>query len=362
MATIRKRLRTDGSISYQVQVRKKGCPPETASFDRLADARRWAASVETAIDDGRFFPRKEAARHTLANAIDRYKRDILYRKASSTVPTVAARLEWWKDQIGDYSLDQVTPALIADCRDRLLREGPGDQSGGRLALQGGGVSPTTGRHYLMALGHVFAVAVREWGWLKDSPMPKVDKPRMNPGRVRFLTQEELAALLEACRDSDCGYLYPAVILAITTGMRRGEELGLTWDQVDLERGWITLGTTKNKDRRGVPVVGAALEALRSLRKVRRIDTDLVFPSHDGEKSFDLRKPFARALHQAEIRDFRWHDLRHCAASYLAMSGVPLKVIGQLLGHRTSAMTDRYSHLADQVVTDAVTKVMNKLFG
>lgn len=362
MATIRKRVCSDGSITYQVQVRKKGCPPESASFARLTDARKWATSVESAINDGRFFPRKEAARHTLGDAITRYKRDVLYRKAANTIPTFATRLEWWNIQLGSYSLDQITPALVAECRDKLLREGPGGEAGGRLALRGGGVSPTTARHYLMALSHVFALAVREWGWLKETPMSKVDKPRMNPGRVRYLTNEELTSFLEACRESDCGYLYPAVLLAITTGMRRGEQLGLTWNQVDLERGWIALGETKNKDRRGVPIVNSALDALRSLRKVRRIDTDLLFPSHKGKKPFDLRKPFGRALRQANIQNFHWHDLRHCAASYLAMSGVPMKVIGKLLGHRTSDMTDRYAHLADQVVDDAVKKVMTKLFG
>jgi len=67
------------------------------------------------------------------------------------------------------------------------------------------------------------------------------------------------------------------------------------------------------------------------------------------------------LKRSGITDFHWHDLRHCAASYLAMSGVPLKIIGKLLGHSTSAMTDRYSHLADEIVTDAVSKVMTKLF-
>ena len=184
---------------------------------------------------------------------------------------------------------------------------------------------------------------------------------MSPGRVRFLSNDELTALLEACRDSSCGYLYPAVMLALTTGMRRGEQFGLTWEDVDFERGWITLGVTKNKQRRGVPLVGGALEELRSLGRVRRIDTAFVFPSHNGKKPLDIRLPFTNALKRAGITDFHWHDLRHCAASYLAMSGVPLKVIGKLLGHSTSAMTDRYSHLADEIVTDAVSKVMTKLF-
>jgi len=361
MATIRKRVRSDGSIIFQVQVRKKGCPPESASFTRITNAKKWAMSIETAIDEGRHFSRHEAAKHTLSDAITRYRRDVLHRKAPSTIPTILPRLDWWNERLGDHSLDKITPALVAEYRDLLLREGPGNSTGGRRALRGGGVSPQTARHYLNILSHIFAVAVREWGWLADSPMRKVDKPRMSPGRVRFLSNDELTALLEACRDSSCGYLYPAVMLALTTGMRRGEQLSLTWENVDFERSWITLGITKNKQRRGVPLVGAAQDALRSLRTVRRIDTNLVFPSHDGRKPYDIRRPFTLALKKAGIRDFRWHDLRHCAASYLAMSGVPLKVIGQLLGHRTSAMTDRYSHLADQVVTDAVSKVMTKLF-
>lgn len=362
MATIRKRIRSDGSIIFQVQVRRKGCPLESSSFTRLTDARKWAMSIESAIDEGRHFPRHEAARHTLTEAISRYRRDVLHRKSPSTIPTILPRLDWWNNRLGNYSLDQITPALIAECRDQLLREGPGGDAGRRRSLRGGGVSPQTARHYLNILSHLFAVAVREWGWLADSPMRKVDKPRMSPGRVRYLSNEELSALLEACRESCCGYIYPAVLLALMTGMRRGEQFSLTWKDVDFERGWITLDITKNMQRRGVPVVGVALDALRSLRNVRRLDTNLIFPSHNGKKPYDIRRPFAFALKRAGIKDFRWHDLRHCAASYLAMSGVPLKVIGQLLGHRTSAMTDRYSHLADQVVTDAVTKVMTRIFG
>jgi len=361
MATIRKRVSADGCITFQVQVRKKGFPPESASFARLTDARKWAMTTEAAMEEGRHFPRHESTRHTLADAITRYQKYVLPRKAKSSIPTISARLNWWSAQIGKHSLDQITPALIVECRDKLLLEGPGGEAGRRLALRGGGVSPTTARHYLMALSHVFAMAVREWGWLKETPISSVDKPRMNPGRVRYLTNDELRAFLEACRESSCGYLYPAVLLAITTGMRLGEQFGLTWDQVDLDRGWITLGITKNKQRRGVPLVGGALEELRSLGRVRRIDTAFVFPSHNGKKPLDIRLPFTNALKRAGITDFHWHDLRYCAASYLAMSGVPLKVIGKLLGHSTSAMTDRYSHLADEIVTDAVSKVMTKLF-
>ncbi|NLI46349.1 MAG: tyrosine-type recombinase/integrase [Acidobacteria bacterium] len=361
MATIRKRASADGTITYQVQIRRKGHPPESCSFARLTDARKWAVTVEAAMVESRHFSQAESSRHTLSEAIARYRKEVLSQRAPSTIRSSLSRLEWWDERLGGFTLDQITPAMIVECREALLHDGPGDERGRRRALRGGGMSPTTVRYYLVILTHLFNLAVREWGWLKESPIRKVTKPAANPGRIRYLTDEELATSLDACRESECGYLLSAVLLALTTGMRYGEQFGLTWSQVDLNRGWITLGLTKNKKRRGVPLVGPALDAIRKLEKVRRVDTDYLFPSHDGKKPYDIRRPFQKALRAANIKDFSWHDLRHCAASYLAMSGVPLKVIGKLLGHSTSAMTDRYSHLADEIVTDAVSKVMTKLF-
>src|SRR5690348_1267106 len=104
---------------YRVRVRIKGFPPQSAAFERLTDARRWAQQTEAAIREGRHFKTNEANKHSVAELVDRYIRDVIPRKKPSSRGTQKAQLEWWKKQIGAYSLNNVTPAILAECRDRL---------------------------------------------------------------------------------------------------------------------------------------------------------------------------------------------------------------------------------------------------
>jgi len=146
-------------------------------------------------------------------------------------------------------------------------------------------SAASTNRYMAALSHVYTVAVREWGWIDQSPMRKVTRLRENPGRVRFLTDDERKELLRACEDSSERMLYPVVILALSTGARQAEILNLRWRDVDLEHKVIRLEKTKNRDRRALPLAGRALEEIEKLSHVRRIDSDLVFPHPDGKRPF-----------------------------------------------------------------------------
>jgi integrase len=143
----------------------------------------------------------------------------------------------------------------------------------------------------------------------------------------------------------------------------GEVMSLTWDRVDLKAGHITLERTKNGQRRIVPLNGEALAALGELGKVRRLDSALLFPSHGSPATpIDLRKPWEAAMTSAGIENFRFHDLRHTAASYLAMSGADMLTIADVLGHKTLQMVKRYAHLRDQHKAEAVARMNAMLFG
>lgn len=120
--------------------------------------------------------------------------------------------------------------------------------------------------YLAALSHAFSIAMREWGWTDDNPLRKVSKPKEPRGRVRFLDDGERDGLLHACRASDSSLLYPIVVLAIATGMRRGELMHLSWRQIDFTRNRITLHETKNGERHAVPLVGLARELIHELHR------------------------------------------------------------------------------------------------
>ncbi|RLT90329.1 MULTISPECIES: tyrosine-type recombinase/integrase [unclassified Ketobacter] len=212
---------------------------------------------------------------------------------------------------------------------------------------------------MAALSHAFTIASNEWGWLEDNPLRKVRKPVEPRGRVRFLDEEERSKLLTACKQSDCESLYPVVVLALSTGMRQGEILSLEWPQVDLVRGYIYLSDTKNGERRTVPLVSHAKELILELSKIRRVDTKLLFPSTVKPQSpVAIRRPWGEALKAADIHDFRFHDLRHTAASYLAMNGASLAEIAEILGHKTLQMVKRYAHLSEQH-TSRVLESMNR---
>ncbi|MDS4040831.1 MAG: site-specific integrase [Candidatus Competibacter sp.] len=360
MATFDKHTANDGKVTHRVRIRMKGFPLQTASFDRLTDARRWAQQTEAAIREGRYFKTREAQRHTLAELIDRYVADVLPRKKGA--PKQRQQLHWWREQLGVYALADLTPPLLAEYRDKLAAGFPGDEPR----------SPATVVRYLAALSHCLTVAVKEYQWLEDSPLRKVSKPQEPRGRVRFLSDEERAVLLRECQTSANPYLYPVVVLALSTGMRAGEIMNLEWRDVDLARGWITLRETKNGERRGVPLAGMALELMREHAKVRRLDTPLVWPNHGprnikaGEKRpnkpMDLRAPWEAAVKRADLADFHFHDLRHSAASYLAMNGASLNEIAAVLGHKTLAMVQRYAHLSESHKAGVVERMNAAIFG
>lgn len=354
MATITKREGVNGT-THHVKIRLRGHPPQSASFERLTDARRWAASTESAIREGRHFKTNEARRHTFADAVRRY--------AAEKAPELPkewkhreAHLAWWSAHIGAYALSELTPALLTECKARL--------SAGQLADGSQGPkrrANATVVRYLAALSHCLGVCVREWEWLESNPVEKVSNPPLPRGRVRFLSDDERDALLSACQQSESRMLYPAVVLAMSSGFRWGELVGLRWVDIDLARGRGTLHETKNGEVRVVAIAGPGLDLLRAMSKVRRIDTGYIFPSKTGKAPCDLRTPWRTAVKRAGLTDFKRHDLRHTCASYLAMSGASMLEIAAVLGHKTLQMVQRYSHLSEDHTNEVVARMNAKMF-
>ena len=351
MATIQKRENAKGEISYRVQVRLKGYPSQTATFDRLTDARMWAKHTETEIQQGRHFKTAEAKKHTLEEAIDRYFKEVLsHRKNPVNQYTY---LNWWKAQIGKYTLSDISSAKIVESRNALV---------GSKNRYGREVGTATANRYTQALGHVFNIAMKEWGWMHENPITNITKYRESRGRVRFLSDDERKKLLEACQQSDNPHLYKVVVLALSTGARKMEILGLQWKDIDFERGLIILQETKNGDRRVIPLQGYAMNLMRDHSKVRNLRCNYVFPSAAKCQPIDIRTSWENALKKAEIEDFRFHDLRHSAASYLAMNGASLAEIAEVLGHKTLQMVKRYAHLSEAHTSAVVSRMNERIFG
>src|SRR5262249_44540519 len=156
-------------------------------------------------------------------------------------------------------------------------------------------APATVVRYMASLSSVFTLCYREWEWIDENPILKVAKPREPRGRVRFLDDEERQRFLTACKTSSNPLLYPFVILALSTGMRTGEILSLTWKDIDLEKGRITLHQTKNGERRFVPLKGLALNLLTDLKTNAEPNAKLIFPSSIHSQPIDLRFPWKQAL-------------------------------------------------------------------
>ena len=356
MAYIEERTDSKGAKHYRVQIKLKGYPAQNATFKSKTKAKRWAEHTESAIRDGRHFKTMESKKHTVGEMIDRYKKRILPTKGSHQ-PNQRIQLGYWKERIGDYLLADCSPNLIAECRDELLEETT------RLKKKR---SPATVNRYLAAFSHCFTIAMKEWGWVEENPLRKVSKPSEPRGRNRFLSDEERKDLLDACLKSANSFLYPVVVIALSTGARKGEIMSIRLNQVDLGRGTVTFYETKNNEIRTVPLVDHAREVVKELIKVRRLDSDLLFPGDKSGKTgniepLDIRHPWEVALKEAKLKDFRFHDLRHSAASYLAMNGATLVEIAEILGHKTLQMVKRYAHLSESHTSKVVEKMNREIF-
>ncbi len=351
MANIKERLAKDGTKRFTCDIRLKGYPPQRATFKRLTDAKKWVQDTESAIREGRHFKTSEAKKHTVADMIDRYLLNATLNKVQSQ--HIGLHLERWRDEIGYLLLADITVDAITQVSEKLLSE----------EVRGKPRSSTTVLKYMTSLNTVFNIAVKNWGWLDDSPMRNIKKPTPTKGRVRFLDDDEREKLLITCKESKNPVLYPCVVMALATGMRQGELMSLKWNDVDLKNGVAILHETKNGERRRVPLSGLALELLREHAKIRRIDTALLFPSKlKPQQPVELKKAWQTALNKAQIENFHWHDLRHCTASYLAMDGASLAEIAEVLGHKTLSMVKRYAHLSDGHVSNVVASMNHKIFG
>ena len=353
MANIEKRTSQSGELSYRAKIRLKGHPAESATFERLTDAKRWVQATEASMREGRYFKTSEAKKHTLSELVDRYIKTVLPRKPKSQV-LQTAQLTKWKEEIGSYTIADVTPALLISCRDKMQNE--------PLNEKGRYRTPATLNRYMAALSHAFTIAIKEWNWLETNPTLKIDKLKEPRGRVRFLSDEERQRLLDVCKKSESKYLYKIVVLALSTGARRNEIIKLDWKDLDLNRAVITLHDTKNNERRILPLRGHAMDLMKEHSKVRNLHCHYVFTSDNECKPIDIRTAWETALKKANIEDFRFHDLRHSAASYLAMNGASLAEIAEVLGHKTLQMVKRYAHLSEAHTASVVERMNNKIFG
>lgn len=264
-------------------------------------------------------------RHLLTTAMDRYFEEATLKPG--TLKTYRYNSRVVGRLLGHLHLDEVDRRALAEFVATRKRTG---------------VTDATIRRELAFIGSVFSMADR-WGWADTSPVTLLNKKALKESRprTRFLAREEFGRLHAAASPD----LKPILVLAVETGMRKEELLGLTLSSIDLRRREIHLQNTKTSSPRRVPLSSKAVETIQSLLEQRhRPRSSYLFCKSDGTRIGNPKKGFAGACARAQIADFRFHDLRHTFASWWVQEGGDLYRLSRILGHATLRMSARYGHL------------------
>jgi len=276
------------------------------------------------------------------------------------------RLSWWRLQLGSVSLGELTDDQIHSCLEALAEQNSryfaGQDADGRAIYRAKKkhLAPATINRYLASLAAVITWAIRRRiaprGFVH--PCRTVERQPENNERCRFLSDEERQRLLDSCKAARWPKLHLLVLMALTTGARKGELLSLKWGDIDLDRCLAICGRSKNGDPKALPLVPPVITLLK---KFEARDGSLVFCSHQvSTRPFSFEAQFAKVLIKARIKSFRFHDLRHSCASMLAASGATLLEIADVLGHRQLQMTKRYSHLTTAHKAALINRVLGDL--
>jgi integrase len=286
---------------------------------------------------GVWFQRSEGDSRLFKDVWAKYLVEDAQDKAPATVSRAKQCEKHLIPFFGEMTLNQITPA---------------DLSAYRAMRRAAGVKTATAIKELQFVRRVFTLCKRNWKYIRQSPFEDFEMPADDTRRVRFLEPGQFDRLVEACP----AWLQPIVLLARYTGMRKGNVLGLTWNQVDLENRVINLDRTKNGDRLSLPLTETAYLTLVERKQVNRKNLDCPFVFHRDGMPYSpnqVSMSFRRACKRARIPDFRFHDLRHDFASTLVRNGTDLYRVQHLLGHKDSRMTQRYAHLQVEDLRKAV---------
>lgn len=322
MASIRQR-----SGVWQARIRRKGYPDEVSSFDTKTEAQTWARRIESAMDQGAYQIIHSARNILLTDILQRYVEEVSPTKRSEKREKQAIQF-MQRQKMAAYSMEKLTPAIVASYRDERLKT----------------VAPATIIRELSILSSVISHARKEWGIPTANPCALVRKPATPKGRTRLLTADEEARLISELQPvrRRSPWMAPLVLLALETAMRRGELLSMRWENVNLQTQTALLPMTKNGTARVVPLSRKAIAVLLTLPCA---ETGPVFPL----SYMVVNNCFVDACKRARIVNLHFHDLRHTATSRLAEKLPNVIELASVTGHQTIQMLKRYYHPKAEVL-------------
>ncbi len=342
------RRRNKGGVVYLALVRLKGFRPVSKTFPTADEAIAWAAATKGTLrgERGRGQTRIDLPKLTLSSLIREYLADPAI-KVLRSYETYHDRLDWWVARYGVERVLDVNVAVLREARERLTP----------------GRAPATVNRHLAAMRTV-------WNWGRTAGLVPSDRTwparLMLPepkGRTRYLADDELKRLLAEAKARGPTE-HAMVVVSLATGVRQGELLRLTWADVDFERARAKVLLTKNNEARAVHLPPVAIEALRAIRRQSVVSARQCFLDPVGEpyRKDTIHHWWNVVRNRAGLTDFRWHDLRHSCASFLAQKGATLLEIGSVLGHKSPTVTLRYAHLVQGAPVTGHSALDEKLRG
>lgn len=347
MPTILKRKAAGGAVSWLAQVRVAPYKQAAKTFDTKHEAKEWADDLERELRGERRAKRTRPTltKLTLAELIRQFLDDP-ETSALRTYDSLEPLCAWWVNHYGGQKVLDVGALTLREARDRL-------QSGR---------SPATVNRYLSALRSAW-----NWGRAAELIPQKLAWPSRlmltePKGRTRFLSDDELARLLGAAK-AHSPLMNAAIVVSLACGVRQSELLRLTWADVDLDRKRLRIMLSKNDEARSVYLPASAAATLWPLKRAAVVGQQ-VFINGNGQplKKSTLEIRWRTIRDAAKLRDFRWHDLRHSCASFLAQQGANLLEIGAVLGHKSATVTRRYAHLVEGAPVTGHVELDEKLRG
>jgi integrase len=331
-------------VSYGVDYRDpSGRKIHRIVSDRKKVAEAVWAKIKVELETDAYYDRKQIRSHTIKDLIEKYLEWFKGRRSFETerihLSAIAAHFD--RNTVCDITEHDVIAF-------RNVRQDTPTRNGTAR-------TPAAVNRETSVLKRLLGKAVT-WGMARTNVASGI-KPLKEPkGRLRYLEVEEAGRLLQEATKSENSHLYPILLTALETGMRRGEIMRLRRADLDIKTGRIYIPDTKIGEPRHAPVSSRLMHAL--LKIPPHPDSDFFFAGKTGKPFHDVRTSFENGCGRAGITEFHFHDLRHTFVTHMIDAGIDLYVIGKIVGHTNATMTERYGHLLKGRDKEAVDKLPN----